>query len=127
MIVDSGDAITAAETAYAALTADQKALVTNYAVLTAAREAYDALIPPAVEYGDVDGSGVIDTDDISVLSVYLANYDDTTGTSTVTVAAGADVDGSGVIDTDDISLLSVYLANYDDTTGTSTVELGPQG
>ena len=42
--LDSGDAIVAAENAYAALTDDQKAFVDDYAVLTAARETYDALV-----------------------------------------------------------------------------------
>ena len=40
----SGDAIAAAEAKYAALTADQKALVDNYDVLTAARAEYDAMM-----------------------------------------------------------------------------------
>ena len=40
---DSGTAISEAETAYAALTANQKAVVTNYAILRIARERYDNL------------------------------------------------------------------------------------
>lgn len=43
---NSLSAITAAETAYAALSGDQKTQVTNYATLTAARAAYDALLSP---------------------------------------------------------------------------------
>ena len=39
--------IIAAEEAYAALTADQQALVADYATLTAARAAYDLLVAPA--------------------------------------------------------------------------------
>ena len=45
----SGDAIVAAEEAYAALTAAQQAKVTNYADLTAARTAYDALVKAATD------------------------------------------------------------------------------
>ena len=41
--LDSKEAIEDAEAAYAALTADQKALVTNYTTLTEARTAYDAM------------------------------------------------------------------------------------
>lgn len=41
---ESGKAITAARTAYNALTADQKALVTNYTVLTRAETAYAKLV-----------------------------------------------------------------------------------
>ena len=40
---DSGTKITTAENAYAALTADQKALVTNYSTLTTARSTYDKI------------------------------------------------------------------------------------
>ena len=42
--LDSKEAIEAAEAAYASLTDAQKALVTNYATLTAARTAYDQLV-----------------------------------------------------------------------------------
>lgn len=42
--LESKEAIEAAEAAYAGLTAAQQALVDNYSVLTAAREAYDALV-----------------------------------------------------------------------------------
>ncbi len=41
---ESGDAIEAAEEAYAALTAEQKEEVSNYQTLTAARETYDTLM-----------------------------------------------------------------------------------
>ena len=56
----SGDAIAAAETAYAALTDEQKAEVSNYATLTAARDAYDALMD--VTAGDPEAArvGVLD-------------------------------------------------------------------
>ncbi len=45
--LESGDAIVAAEAAYADLTDDQKALVTNYEALTTARATYDALVEDA--------------------------------------------------------------------------------
>ncbi|MDE7263402.1 MAG: InlB B-repeat-containing protein [Anaeroplasmataceae bacterium] len=47
--LDDGDAIKAAEAAYQALTIDEKTRVSNYATLTAAREAYDALLSARTE------------------------------------------------------------------------------
>ncbi len=58
-----------------------------------------------VKGGDVDGSGIIDFDDLSEI---LGNYKTTVSTG--------DVDGSGTIDFDDLSLV---LANYK---ATATVE-----
>ena len=50
--LDSKAAIEAARAAYDALTADQKALVSNYNVLTAAEEALSALLPHSPTTGD---------------------------------------------------------------------------
>ena len=61
----SGDAISAAEAKYAALTADQKALVDNYDVLTAARAEYDAMmdaVAAAIRKIDAIGDVVIGGD-----------------------------------------------------------------
>jgi len=128
MLVDSNAAITAAETAFAALPADEQADVANAAALVAARELYDSLIPgPAFTYGDTNDDGAIDIKDIVLIRQYVANYDDDLGTSTVAlVEAAADVNADGAIDIKDIVLLRQYVANYDDDLGTSTVVLGPQ-
>jgi hypothetical protein len=128
MLVDSSAAITAAETAFAALPADEQADVANAADLVAARELYDSLIPaPPFTYGDVNDDGAIDIRDIVLIRQYVANYDDDLGTSTVAlVEAAADVNADGAIDIKDIVLLRQYVANYDDDLGTSTVVLGPQ-
>ncbi|MBD5390758.1 hypothetical protein HDR67_01990, partial [bacterium] len=47
--IDDGDAITAAETAYSALTASEKSQVSNYSKLTAARTAYNAILSARFE------------------------------------------------------------------------------
>ena len=75
-------------------------------------------------WGDANGDGEVDTKDITILKQYLANFDDTTGTSSVEVFPGADANGDGKIDTKDITILKQYLANYDDETGESSVVLG---
>ena len=88
--------------------------------------AWRVVASAAVCYGDADGNGDIELDDVILLLQYLANYDDATGTSSVDVEAGADADGNGDVELDDVILLLQYLANYDDATGTSSVVLGPQ-
>ncbi|MCR5202157.1 MAG: cellulase family glycosylhydrolase, partial [Lachnospiraceae bacterium] len=55
---DSEDAIVAAEEAYAALTDTQKALVTNYATLTAARTSYEEL---EAEAADIEAADEVNT------------------------------------------------------------------
>ncbi len=49
---ECGDNITAAEKAYASLTDEQKALVSNYSVLTAAREEYERMVLQETEDAD---------------------------------------------------------------------------
>lgn len=51
--LDSGSAIAAARTAYNRLPAEEKALVTNYAVLVAAEETYAALVKAQQETSGV--------------------------------------------------------------------------
>ena len=80
----------------------------------------------AVMYGDANGDGEVTIKDLVLLRKFVANYDDSTGTSTVAVESGADANGDGVITIKDLVLLRKYVANYDDSTGTSTVVLGPQ-
>ena len=76
-------------------------------------------------YGDVNGDGKINGRDVVKLAKYLAAYDESTGTSSVTVSPGADVNGDGRIDGRDLVKLRKYLANYDESTGQSSVKLGP--
>lgn len=76
-------------------------------------------------FGDATGDGMINGFDIIRLKKYLANYDETTGASTVEVAMGADATGDDNINGFDIIRLKKYLANYDETTDASTVVLGP--
>lgn len=60
-----------------------------------------------VIYGDVDGTGEIDSYDAILISRYAAGWD-----VTLDVAA-ADVDGTGVIDSYDAILVSRYAAGWD--------------
>ena len=77
-------------------------------------------------YGDANGDGVINGQDVIRIKKYLADYDYETGTSSIEIGNGADANGDGVISGQDIVRLKKYLANYDYETGTSTIELGPQ-
>lgn len=77
-------------------------------------------------YGDANGDGVINGQDIVRIKKYLANFDYDTETSTVEINAGADANGDGVISGQDVVRLKKYLANYDYETDTSTIVLGPQ-
>ena len=123
---DSLRAIEYAESLYAALSPNDKLLVSNYKALVAAREAYNRLATES-DYGDVNGDGEVTSRDIILIRQYVANYDNNTGRSTVDVFSGADANGDGQISTKDIVLIRRYVANYDSDTGTSSVILGPQG
>ena len=76
-------------------------------------------------YGDADGNGAVNLNDVLLISTYLANYDYETGVPSIEVSAGADADGNGVINLNDAVLLCLYLANYNYDTGSSDVILGP--
>ncbi len=78
-----------------------------------------------VLWGDANGDGVVSSKDIVRLKNYFANYNDSTGTSTVEIFPGADANGDGIVSSKDIVRLKNYFANYDDKTGKSTVNLGP--
>ena len=77
-----------------------------------------------VTYGDCDGNGKVDLNDVVLLSKYLANYDYESKMSSVEISEGADANADGSINLNDLILLRRYLANYDYQTGTSTVILG---
>lgn len=110
-VFDSNEAILKAERMYAALSAGEKAAVTNYATLTSARARYDQLLASAVVRGDADGDGKVGPGDVETLRKYLAGYDYDTGESTFTPASGADMNGDGEIDIKDVMLLEQYAAN----------------
>lgn len=81
---------------------------------------------PEIKYGDVNGNGVINQTDMSILKRYLTNYSAETGSSTVEVKKGADVNGDGRINQTDSSMLKRYLVNYNPATGESSIVLGPR-
>ena len=77
-------------------------------------------------YGDANGDGVVNGQDVVLLRKFMANYNYDTQTFTEIVFAGADANGDGKINGQDVVLLRRYMANYDYDTGISTVPLGPQ-
>lgn len=77
-------------------------------------------------YGDANGDGVINGKDIEIIKKYLANYDYSTGKSTIELALGADANGDGVVDGKDVIRLKKYMENYNYETNTSTIILGPK-
>lgn len=74
-------------------------------------ETFDIKKAADIKYGDVNGSGAIDSDDALLLAQYLANW------KVTIVVENADVNGSGAIDSDDALLLAQYLANWKVTLG----------
>ncbi len=88
---------------------------------------WEALLTEPIDYlyGDADNSGTVDLYDAILLRQYVAYYNPSTGTSTITVYEGADANADGKVDLMDVVLIRQYLAYYDDETGLSTVKLGP--
>ena len=80
----------------------------------------------AINYGDANNDGVVNSKDIILIRKYIANYDEESETSSVEVSFCADANANGEITSKDVTLLRRYLASYDESTGTSTVPLGPQ-
>ncbi len=77
-------------------------------------------------YGDANGDGEINMDDVILLRKYITKFDYDTNTSGENVEAGADANGDGKINMKDVILLRQYIANYDYETGSSSVVLGPK-
>jgi len=77
-------------------------------------------------YGDANDDDVISALDVLLLRKYVANYDYTTGISTVSVGLGADANGDGNVTALDVLLMRKYMANYDYDAGTSSIVLGPK-
>ena len=84
---DSGSAIDTAEAAYAALSDDQKAEVTNYETLTAARLAYDTLVAAEVDVliGEI-GAVSLESGDAKIVAAEKA-YDLLTASQKACVTA----------------------------------------
>lgn len=60
--------------------------------------------------GDINGDGKITEEDLQLLKEYLANYDDETGKSTVTIhKENADLNGDGEINNKDVVVLKKLL------------------
>ena len=77
-------------------------------------------------YGDANGDGEVDGKDLLLLRRYMANYNFTTGESTIDAEAGADANGDGTVNGKDLLLMRRYMANYNFSTGESTIVLGPE-
>ena len=69
-----------------------------------------------LRYGDVNGDGVIDYSDVTLLLQYLASWN----VGHIVNTNNADVNGDGRIEYSDVTLLLQYLAKWD-------VTLGPKG
>ena len=63
----------------------------------------------AASVGDVNGDGIVNSSDVSVLRTYLVNFDYIEGKSTVTVSSGADINGDGVINGKDLIRLRKFI------------------
>jgi hypothetical protein len=148
---DSESAILDAESAYEALTEDQKALVSNYATLVAARESYDAMAEAAADAAAaaavealIDAIGEVTAESEDAIIAAETAYEGLTAAQkelvsnyqTLLDARAAydaiiaepeimygDANGDGAITTRDIVTIRQYLANYDYDTETSTVEV----
>jgi len=77
-----------------------------------------------VVYGDCNGDGVVNGRDATRLLQYVANFDVSTGTSSIAISGGADCNGDGVVNGRDVTRLLRYLASYNPFTGESDVQLG---
>ena len=79
---------------------------------------------PDKVYGDANGDGIIDLEDLVLLRKYLADIDGETGSTEIEIAKGADANEDHVIDSLDLLLIREYLANYNYDTGESNSTLG---
>ena len=84
------------------------------------------VLDPGTVYGDVNGNGKVEVDDLVLLRKYLAEIDDETNASDIEVSKGADANGDRKIDALDVLLIRQYIANYNYDTGESDTILGKQ-
>ena len=75
-------------------------------------------------YGDCNGDGEINSNDIYLLRKYLIDFNLETNESSVELSKEADSNADGVIDLLDLTAIRKYLANYDYDTNTPGFTLG---
>ena len=89
-------------------------LVSAEATITFTAEAnreLTAQFAPQVVYGDANGDGTLNDDDVALIREYIARFNYDANTSSVNVEAEADFNGDGQINMKDIILLRQYIAN----------------
>ena len=77
-----------------------------------------------VIFGDVNGDGLVTSNDLLMLLDYLASYNGTTDKYELRVYAGADVNEDGNITSNDLFALLDYFASYDPVKNEYTKKLG---
>jgi hypothetical protein len=80
----------------------------------------------AYVYGDSNGDGKVNLQDLLLLRQYIVNSDPISNVSTLAACAGIDADCDGKVTLLDVLMLRQYIAYSDPTTGESLVVLGPQ-
>lgn len=103
------DQMTADESKSISFTVYPSKLTTSVILITSAEGTLKAAIVEAKYIlGDVDGSGAVNSGDVTYLLQYLAGYD----VSSKFVAAAADVDKSGSVNSGDVTKLLQVLAGF---------------
>lgn len=103
------DQVTADESKSIRFTVYPSKLTTSVILITSAEGTLKAAIVEAKYIlGDVDGSGAVNSGDVTYLLQYLAGYD----VSSKFVAAAADVDKSGSVNSGDVTKLLQVLAGF---------------
>ena len=105
---NSGEAIAKAETLRAELNKDT--LLPNLQTLLDARATYDSLVPEVIP-GDLDGTGVVDLEDVTALAQALAGWDNDLNEDAL------DLNGDGEVNLKDLILLARYVAGWNVTLG----------
>lgn len=103
------DQVTADESKSISFTVYPSKLTTSVILITSAEGTLKAAIVEAKYIlGDVDGSGAVNSGDVTYLLQYLAGYD----VSSKFVAAAADIDKSGAVNSGDVTKLLQVLAGF---------------
>lgn len=103
------DQVTADESKSISFTVYPSTLTTSVILITSAEGTLKAAIVEAKYIlGDVDGSGAVNSGDVTYLLQYLAGYD----VSSKFVAAAADIDKSGAVNSGDVTKLLQVLAGF---------------
>lgn len=104
------DQVTADESKSIRFTVYPSKLTTSVILITGAEEGTlkAAIVEAKYILGDVDGSGAVNSGDVTYLLQYLAGYD----VSSKFVAAAADIDRSGSVNSGDVTRLLQVLAGF---------------